>query len=244
MKGRTTFASKNDPRMLPAYPLSDAARYLQVPPATLRSWVAGRTYPTARGSRFFQPLIVPPDRTHHGLTLSFINLVEAHVLDAIRRTHGIALPKVRTALQFVKKELKTEHPLADKSFETDGIDLFVRHYGQLINASRDGQLAMQSVLEAYLDRIERDTSGVALRLYPFTRNRSASSAVRREPRSVVIDPSISYGRPVLAGTGVPTSVLAERYKAGDSIKVLSQDYGLPTDEIEEAIRCELRTEAA
>lgn len=244
MKGRMTFASKTDPRILPAYPLNDAARYLQVPPATLRSWVAGRTYPTAKGRQFFQPLIVPPDQPHRGLALSFINLVEAHVLDAIRRTHGVALPKVRIALKFVNKELKTEHPLADKAFETDGIDLFVRHYGQLINVSRDGQLAMQTVLEAYLNRIERDHSGVALRLYPFTRNRPASSVVGREPRSVVIDPAISYGRPVLAGTGVPTAVLAERYKAGDSIKALSEDYGLLTDEIEEAIRCELRTEAA
>ncbi len=244
MKGKTTFASKTDPRLLPAYPLNDAARYLQIPPATLRSWVAGRTYPTAEGRRFFRPLIVPPDHPDHVLSLSFINLVEAHVLDAIRRTHGVALPKVRVALQFVQKELKTEHPLAEKSFETDGIDLFVLHYGQLINVSRDGQLAMQAVLEAYLDRIERDRSGVALRLYPFTRNRSASPGVSQEPKAVVIDPTISYGRPVLAGTGIPTAVLAERYKAGDSINALSQDYGLPTDEIEEAIRCELQTEAA
>ena len=234
MKGQKPFNIKNDPRILPAYPLNDAARYLQMSPATLRSWVVGRSYPTARGDRFFKPLIAAP-ASDQKFTLSFINLVEAHVLDAIRRTHGVALPKVRRAIDYVKRDLRSEHPLAEKSFETDGIDLFVRHYGQL---------AMKTVLEAYLERIERDPSGVALRLYPFTRNRSASACVSDEPRSVVIDPGVSYGRPVLVGTGIPTAVLAERYKAGDSIKGLAEDYGVPTDEIEEAIRCELRTEAA
>jgi len=234
---------KTDLRLLPAYPLGDASRYLQMPTSTLRSWVRGRSYPTARGKRFFQPLLDASESEGH-LTLSFINLVEAHVLDAIRRTHGIALPKVRKAIQFVKHVLGSDHPLAEKSFETDGVDLFVREYGQLINVSRDGQLAMKSILEAYLDRIERDASGFAVRFYPFTRDRAASAAVRKEPRSIVIDPRISYGRPTLAGTGIPTSVLAERYKAGDSIKALADDYEVPTDEIEEAIRCELQTEAA
>ena len=119
------------------------------------------------------------------------------------------------------------------------MDLFVREYGLLINASRDGQLAMRGILEAYLERIERDATGFAVRFYPFTRDRIPSVAVRKEPRSVVIDPHISYGRPVLVGTGIPTSILAERYKAGDSIKALADDYEVPTDEIEEAIRCEL-----
>ena len=133
---------KTDPRLLPAYPLSDAARYLQMPPSTLRSWVRGRTYPTTSGARFFQPLILALESEGRP-TLSFINLVEAHVLDAIRRTHGIALPKVRKAIQFVERKLGSDHPLAEKRFETDGVDLFVREYGQLINASRDGQLAMK-----------------------------------------------------------------------------------------------------
>ena len=66
----------------------------------------------------------------------------------------------------------------------------------------------------------------------------------REPKVVVIDPRISYGRPVLAGTGIPTAVVAERYKAGESIDELAEDYGRSRKEIEETIRCELWLEAA
>ncbi len=55
----------------------------------------------------------------------------------------------------------------------------------------------------------------------------------------MIDPGIALGRPVLAGTGIPTPVLAERSKAGDSIQDLASDYECERDLIGEAIRCEL-----
>jgi len=76
-------------------------------------------------------------------------------------------------------------------------------------------------------------------LYPFTRKRDAN-----EPRVIVIDPRRSFGRPVLVGTGIPTAIVAERYKAGETVDQLADDYGRARLEIEEAIRCELFLEAA
>ncbi len=229
--------ANRDPRDLPAYRLPEAGHYLRMPVATLRSWVVGRHYPTRSGKRFFRPLIELPDR--RVLVLSFMNLVEAHVLDAIRREHEIPLVKVRRALDYLKRQFPSRHPLADQRFETDGLDLFVERYGSLINISREGQLAVRHLLEAHLRRIERDETGLAVRLFPFTRRRELE-----EPRVVVIDPRVSFGRPVLVGTGIPTSVIAERYKAGESMDQLADDYGRQRLEIEEAIRCELEVQAA
>lgn len=171
--------------------------------------------------------------------LSFINLVEAHVLDAIRREHQIPLDRVRIAIGYLKQHFGSKHPLAEQSFETDGVDLFVQKYSQLIAVTKAGQLAMRDLLQAHLRRIERDPRGVPIRLYPFTRKRDWE-----EPRAVVIDPLVSFGRPVLAGTGIATATVAERYKAGESVDQLATDYGRPALEIEEAIRCELELEAA
>lgn len=171
--------------------------------------------------------------------LSFTNLVEAHVLDAIRRKHQIPLDKIRLAIKYLHQEFGSEHPLADNRLETDGLDLFVSEYGRLINITRAGQIAMREVLENYLKRVERDPRGTAIRLYPFTRKREID-----EPRLVVIDPAVSFGRPVLVGTGIPTLAIAERYKAGESVPHLASDYGRSREEIEEAIRCELQLEAA
>src|SRR6266700_588307 len=119
VKSHNEKATLSDPRELPAYSLGEAAHYLRIPPATLRSWVRGRYYEIEGGKRFFKPVIELPDREL--LALSFVNLVEAHVLDAIRREHNIPLPRTRCALDYVKREFASRHPLADQKFETDGV---------------------------------------------------------------------------------------------------------------------------
>ena len=235
-KGFTLYSGR-DPRDVPLYSVAEAAHYLRVPLATLKSWVIGRTYPTGQGKSLFQPLVKLPHSNKGRLT--FINLVEVHVLDAIRRYHRVPLTKVRRAIHYVSATFPSRHPLADQAFETDGFNLFVQKYGELINASLDGQLAMRELLESHLQRIERDLEGVAVRLYPFTRKQSSD-----EPKMIVIDPRISFGRPVLLGTGIPTAIIAERYKAGEPIDSLAKDYGRVRSEIEEAIRCELDVVAA
>ncbi|HVM80886.1 MAG TPA: DUF433 domain-containing protein [Stellaceae bacterium] len=222
----------------PAYRIQEAARYLRLPAATLRAWVLGRDYPVRDGTRRFQPVIDIADRKHG--YLSFTNLVEAHVLAAIRRQHRIPLPKVRDAVRFLRDRFGSDRPLIQQQFQTDGLDLFVEKLGALIAVSRQGQLAMREIIELHLNRIERDTHGVPVRLYPFTRTEMAAAT----ERAVVIDPKLSFGRPAIARLGIPTAVIAERYKAGDSIDALVVDYGAARAEIEEAIRCELQVEAA
>lgn len=219
----------------PAYRIAEAAQYLAIPAATLRYWVSGARYRTKTGRRAARPLIATPEPG----VLSFLNLIEAHVLDALRREHKVSLQAVRRALDYVAKRFPSTHPLADQSFETDGLELFVDRYGDLIEISADGQTAMREVLRAHLQRVERDENGSPVRLYPYTRKRAAN-----EPRVVVIDPRVQFGRPVLVGTGIPTEVIADRFKAGESLEALARDYGRMTDEIEEAIRAEFQLPAA
>ncbi len=228
---------KTDVLELPAYTVREAAHYLSIPFATVRSWSAEIPYSTKSGRRFFQPVLALPEKIPP--VLSFTNLVEAHVLDAIRRKHQIPLDKIRLAIKYLREEFGSEHPLADHRLETDGLNLFIEKYGRLINITQSGQLAIRQILQGYLKRIERDSLGSAVRLYPFTRKRDMD-----EPKYVVIDPAISFGRPVLVGTGIPTAAIAERYKAGESVPQLADDYGRSREEIEEAIRCELQLEAA
>lgn len=227
----------HDPRNLPAYGLVEAARYLRIPQATLRSWVVGRLYPTAAGERFFRPVMRLPEEGRP--VLSFLNMVEAHVLEAIRRGQNVPLHKVRAAVAFLEHHYRSRHPLAEHEFETDGVDLFIQQAGLLINLSQEGQLAMRELVAAYLRRVDRDVKGLPVRLYPFTRRRDLE-----EPRPVVMDPFVSFGRPVLTGTGIATAVLAERFKAGESVEELARDYGRSTLDIQEALRCELPLEAA
>lgn len=214
----------------PAYPFVEAAHYLHIPVTTLRAWCLGQ--------RGFQPVVRLDGRRTEGL--SFLNMIEAHVLSAIRREHRIPLPKVREALRYVSKRLDMDRPLAQAQFAAHGVELFVEVLDRILNVSKGGQVEIADLIRVHLRRIDRDPHGVPIRLYPFTRKQADKEAIK----SVVMDPRIAFGRPVLVGTAVPTSVLADRFKAADSLIDLAQDHGALPEAIEEAIRCEFDRQAA
>jgi uncharacterized protein (DUF433 family) len=223
--------SAGERRFAPAYSVAEAAHYLHMPGETLRSWVMGRLYPVAGQSKRSRSLIRLDDPKRQ-------YLVEAHVLAAIRRRYGVRLPEVRNALEYLKRRFGIDRPLIDQAFQTDGVDLFVEHYGDLVNASRGGQQAIKEIISVYLRRIERDAKGLPIKFYPFTRDSESDALPESDPKLVVMNPTISFGRPVISGTGIPVSSIYERYKAGDSVADLARDFNLETGAVEEAIRCE------
>jgi uncharacterized protein (DUF433 family) len=218
-----------DPREVPSYDPAEAAHYLHMPSSTIRNWV--------RGTDAFKSVIALP--TRRATLLSFMNLVEVHVLSAIRRHHNIPMQKVRHAIGYLQRMYGQAHPLAIHQFETDGVDLFVQELGRTVNVVREGQVAMRDLIEAHLKRVEWDAGGLAAVLYPFV---SADLDIQRKP--VMFDPRIAFGRLVLVNTGIPTIEIAQRYKAGESIDNLASDYGRARLEIEDAIRCELQLASA
>lgn len=229
-------ARMSDPCEMPAYTIAEAAHYLCIPKATIGAWVRGTTYTDRGATRRFRRVIELPDRSHS--LLSFYNLAEAHVLRALRTEYGVSLPIIRKALDYVRRECGLERPLIQEQFRTDGATLFAERLGKLVDTAQPEQYLLPLLYE-YLDRIEWEDQ-FAARLFPFT------LAVRSPdmPRLIVIDPTRSFGRPLLDRLGVTTNVIAERYKAGDSIAKLMDEYGGAQTDIEEAIRCELHVDAA
>jgi uncharacterized protein (DUF433 family) len=216
------------PEDLPAYRVRDAARIARLPPSTLRLWVSGE-----RGRHsLFVPASTAP------LLLSFSNLVEAFVLASMRRVHRVSMQRVRKAVRYVGRELGYERPLIHARFKTDGVSLFVQHAGRLLDVSAEGQALLREVLDTSLARIdwERD---LAVRLYPSVRDGDLAG----QPKTIVVDPRLGFGHPVIAGTGIETRIVAERYRAGEPSRVLAADYGVDVDRIEDAIRCEMREAA-
>jgi len=223
---------------VPTYTITDTARYLHLPLTTLKTWVNGRSYPTQKGHQDFLPLIQRPNPNIP--QLSFTNLVEAHVLRVIRTVHNIPLDKVRLALDYINDQFKTEHPLVQKQFSTDGVDLFIEQVEELINASRSGQLAMKQVLNNLLNRIEWDEKNIAARLFPTIEINGKNFS----DKALMIDPNISFGKPTITGTGIPTKIVIELYDTGDSIEDIAADYNCLPWQIEKAILFESNLQAA
>jgi uncharacterized protein (DUF433 family) len=232
-----------DVKEIPLYNLLQASRYLKIPRETLRRWVRGQAFPSSKGY-VFKPVIQLPDRDRP--LLSFVNLIEVHVLDGMRRQYSVPFYKIRDSLAYLNEKYPSKHPLADRLFRTNGVDLFIEDLDSFINISLKGQTVMRSVVEAFLHRIEYSIDGTPLQLFPFFKkpNRIGDKEVNQleqQPRPVVINPLISFGKPVLVGTGIPTAIIAERFDAGDTWEVLAEDYDLTLSQVEKAIRYERQT---
>jgi uncharacterized protein (DUF433 family) len=228
VKARTTSSVGDALRKAPAYPLAEAARYLRLAPATLRSWCVGRPYLRRDGTAHFRPLIQLPGRD--STILSFENLIEAHVLRALRIEHSISIKAVRDAIVFAERSLQIKRLLTSRELRTNAGELFLDRYGQLISLSRSGQLAMRKLLEAHLRRVEWNPSAVPFRLFPFVQGEGDSA-----PRNIAIDPAIAFGRPVLLSHGVSTRAIIDRIDAGESLEDVAEDYEIEPHSVEEAI---------
>lgn len=222
---------KTKPADIPTYSLTEAARLAGVSRSTLRSWVHGRSY-LRRGGEARSPGFIRLVPGADGF-LTFTNVIEAHVLGAMRKQHGLGLDKIREAVCYVEERLDISHPLARQSFRTDGVDLFVEHLGDTINASRHGQLIIKAFDER-LDRIKYDSRGEAIGFFPLWLGESRETT----PRLVEVRPNVAFGRPTIAGTGVSLRSIIERFRAGESIASIAEDYEIAIDAVEEALRAQ------
>ena len=144
------------------------------------------------------------------------------------------MQNVRHGLDTLKEKFNSEHPLLDRRFRTDGVDLFVQGStdDELLNLSKGGQLALKEIMEVYLQRVVWNADGL-VKYYPFVYKERAN-----EPKIISMTPMISFGQSVIDGTGISTAVIASRFAAREDPETLAVEYGRTKEEIWEAIRWE------
>ncbi len=111
----------------PVYNLAEAASYARVPYQTLRYWTVV--------SRLIKiPSYDPPG-------LSFFNLLECHLLQALRTIYELKINAVRRAVETLQQlHPESSHPLYFESrFSTDKSSLFLGN----INLSEGGQVEIR-----------------------------------------------------------------------------------------------------
>ena len=170
--------------------------------------------------------------------LSFVNLIEGHVLRGLRTKHELTMQQIKRALRELTHLEPPPHPLAFEDFLTDRVDLFVERLGRFINLNRAGQIAMEETLRAHLERVDRGSSG-PVRFFPFVRGEDVGGS-----RNVSLAPTVAFGRPVVAGTRIATAEIAGRVNAGETIEKVAEDLNLETQQATDAILFEQRIQAA
>lgn len=241
-----------DPRELPVYGPREAAACLNIPETTLLRWTVGHLG--------VGPVLTVDEGQRR---LSFFNLLEAFVIDELRRRSHFSLQELRRIIDELRSEYpQLRYPLAevDVSVAKEGpareydivsesgirfqkeskrrprAELFTQVPGEpLVNISGRGRnLVLTEVLRDFLKRVEKRPAEGVVRLYPFiTKDRNPDA-----PKTIAVDPTVAFGKPVIAGTGIPTAAVYQLFNAGDEIREIAEEYDRDPSEIEAAIRYE------
>jgi uncharacterized protein (DUF433 family) len=229
----------------PLYTVAEAARYLGVPESTLRSWVHGyRRLGSGRREVSGEPVLTSrPSTAPRGPVIPFVGLVEGLVLAAMRRS-GVPLQRIRPALTRVSEEFGIRHALASQRLFTDGAEILFDYseHGEDSEAAtaarelvviRNGQTVFNEVVEGYLRGIEFGADG-----YPTLIRLPAY-----EVADLVADPSRGFGQPVFARGGARLEDALSMFTAGESLEIVADEYGMPLEQLEDAVRVAVRAAA-
>lgn len=222
---------------LPLYTVAEAARIVAVPSSTLSTWAKGYVRrPPGRSQVAGSPVIthLTPRRAGEP-SIPFVGLAESMVLAAIRRS-GVPMQRVRPALAALEQEIGLEHALASQKLFTDGAELLF-DYGERRRTTSEGRSALQlvvvrsgqrvftEVVEAYLRRIEYARDGYAALIH----------VPAYEHANVVADPTRAFGAPIFERGGSRVEDVLERFWAGESLEELTDEFGVPSSELEDVL---------
>lgn len=229
---------------VPLYTVAEAARALSVAPSTFANWAKGyvrnsHSRPPVKGSPVVTAL---PVKSPRDPSIPFVGLAEGMVLAAMRHA-GVALQRIRPALDVLAGEIGLAHALATRSLFTDGAELLF-DYGQRSDdpaaplarqlvVVRSGQHVFADLVDQYLRRIDYAPDGYArlVRLPGYER------------AEVLADPERSFGQPIFARGGSRLADVLERFWAGENLETLSEEFGIPVAELEDVLRVASRRAA-
>lgn len=227
----------------PTYGFSQIDGILGIKPGTAARWIDGYD----RHGKHYEPVI--REATVGNDVATWGEFVEARMLSEYRNA-GVKIIRMRPALEVLREELGTRYPLASAKvwLGTDGRDLVLRVQEQV---NLDSELAIVLVrtkhemlpggltpikwsgrAQSFRDSLEWSDDPI---------ERAVPERVLPQPgnKGVVIDPLRGFGDPVVRGRNVPTSVIAELVRAGDTPDMIADLYELTLDEVNAAIRYEL-----
>lgn len=226
--------------------MAEAARIVDVPASTFRTWARGRLVKPQEGAEAYGgPIItsvkLPPRSKLR--SIPFVGLTEAMVLVAIRKS-GVPMQRIRPALEELKKGLGIQHALASKRLYTDGAELLfdysashpdsqVARVTRQLVVVRNNQHVFSDIIEEYLQRFEYAGDGyVRLIRVPGY-----------EQAEVVVDPYRSAGAPIFVRGGCRVKDVLYRYHSGETVRELTMEFGVPAAHVEDAIRVASRRAA-
>ena len=136
--------------------------------------------------------------------------------------------KVKDAMEYLASLDGNLMFLAHKDFFHDHGNIYLGLDKHLLSLTEQGQIADKTILTEGLHQLIYGNDGYADEFFPKFGN-----VLQRD---FVINPAINYGRISMSRLGVGADAVATRYKAGEKMVRIVEDYGVTPEEVIEAIR--------
>ncbi|MCP4597728.1 DUF433 domain-containing protein [Neptuniibacter sp.] len=165
--------------------------------------------------------------------LSFHDLLELRFVNAFRN-HGVSFQAIRVAALHAQELIGSKYPFTCKKFLTDGQSIFAQTLEEtgdecLMDLVKKQYVFKQVISDSLYAGIEYNDNNLASRWYP-TRS-----------RKIVLDPTRSFGKPILTDFGITTETLFAAWKAEDkNYRIVADTYEIPLDQVKAAIGFEQR----
>jgi uncharacterized protein (DUF433 family) len=195
---------------------------------TVARWLRGYDYSrdgvTHHSDPLWEPDYVNDDDT---IELSFRDLIELRFVKAFRDL-GLSLPTIRECFARAVEVVNDDRPFSTRRFRTDRKTIFLEithdaSEGELLDLKRR-QGAFHRIVAPSLHDLEFDADIVA-RWYPLGRTR----------RTIVIDPSRAFGRPIAAQGGVPAETLRDAVESEGSAEKVAKLYEVSLATVRDAV---------
>jgi uncharacterized protein (DUF433 family) len=218
----------------PLYTIADAARFLDVPVSTFSTWAHGyearpKDRPAVKGA----PILTAVQTPRRHPEIPFVGLVEGMVAAAFRRA-GVSMQHIRRSLKILTDEIGVDHALASSKLYTDGASILYdwatsEQDHMLLTVVLTGQRVFHEVIRDYLQRITYAEDGFAERLVlPLT-----------DRPIVECDPTRGFGQPLFIRGGAPMDAVLDRFRAGEPLRDVAEDFDLDPKDVEDVIRASL-----
>jgi len=214
----------------PLYSFAEADQIAKVTPNTSRRWLKGYSFWYGGEHRTMPPVTWTPETKE---AVTFVDLMEVATIGKLRKK-GFSFKRIRKINATARFYLQSDRPLVTEKFKVKGRDIFVDDgFGILVDVGYGaGMQAWDEVLDPFLDTVEYEGE-IVRRWWPLGKD-----------VAVLVDPNYGFGLPVAEGTGVRTEIIAERYRAGDSIDEIAYDFDVTLKQIKDALQWEMPKQAA
>ena len=215
------------------YSVLEASRLTGVSRRRIRGWMKGYRPASEPGNLDTGLWRQDLPELRGSVALSFLDLVEVRVIAALRE-RGIPWATIRAAAARARSLFGSSHPFAMRHIETDGRTLFAEVMAESGETRRldlvKSQYTFRRVISPQLmSGLDFTESNEAVRWWPLGKD-----------RRVVIDPAYAFGKATVSGSGVPTFVLAEAVRAGETRAAVAAWFGLDPAGIKDALAFEKR----